>query len=152
MICNIVLVSDVPQSDSHIYMYVYFQILFHYRLLQGIEYSSLCYTTNLCCLSTLYIVVCICSSHIPNLSLPLSIGYISVGIFKALDEWFSSSLARGIWQCIETMQETRVGSPGQEDPWRGAWQPTPVFFPGEFHGQRSLMGCNPWGLRRVRHD
>ena len=25
-------------------------------------------------------------------------------------------------------------------PWRKAWQPTPVFLPGEFHGQRSLAG------------
>ena len=24
-------------------------------------------------------------------------------------------------------------------PWRRKWQPTPVFFPGEFHGQRSLV-------------
>ena len=30
-------------------------------------------------------------------------------------------------------------------PWRRAWQPTPVFVPGEFHGQRSLAGCSPWG-------
>ena len=29
-------------------------------------------------------------------------------------------------------------------PWRRAWQPTPVFLPGEFHGQRSLAGNNPW--------
>ena len=29
--------------------------------------------------------------------------------------------------------------------WR-AWQPTPVFLPGESHGQRSLIGCSPWGL------
>ena len=28
--------------------------------------------------------------------------------------------------------------------WRRQWQPTPVFFPGEFHGQRSLVGCCPW--------
>ena len=26
-------------------------------------------------------------------------------------------------------------------PWRRAWQHTPVFLPGEFHGQRSLAGC-----------
>ena len=32
-------------------------------------------------------------------------------------------------------------------PWRGEWQPTPVFLPGEFRGQRNLMG-----LQRVRHD
>ena len=25
------------------------------------------------------------------------------------------------------------------------WQPTPVFLPGEYHGQRSLVGCSPWG-------
>ena len=29
-------------------------------------------------------------------------------------------------------------------PWRMEWQPTPVFLPGEFHGQRSLAGCSPW--------
>ena len=28
-------------------------------------------------------------------------------------------------------------------PWRRAWQPTPVFLPGEFHGQRSLVGYSP---------
>ena len=28
-------------------------------------------------------------------------------------------------------------------PWRRAWQPTPVFLPGESHGQRSLVGCDP---------
>ena len=36
-------------------------------------------------------------------------------------------------------------------PWRGAWQPTPVFLPGGFHGQRSLTGYSPQG-RTVRHD
>ena len=25
----------------------------------------------------------------------------------------------------------------------GKWQPTPVFLPGESHGQRSLAGYNP---------
>ena len=34
---------------------------------------------------------------------------------------------------------------GWEDPWRRGWPPTPVFFPGEFHGQRSLEGYSPWG-------
>ena len=32
-------------------------------------------------------------------------------------------------------------------PWRRAWQPTPVFWPGESHGQRSLEGCSPQGRR-----
>ena len=29
--------------------------------------------------------------------------------------------------------------------WRREWQPTPVFLPGEFHGQRRLEGYSPWG-------
>ena len=29
--------------------------------------------------------------------------------------------------------------------WRRAWQPAPVFLPGESHGQRSLVGYTPWG-------
>ena len=34
-------------------------------------------------------------------------------------------------------------------PWRRAWQPTPVFLPGESHGQRSLGGCSPWGRKKL---
>ena len=30
-------------------------------------------------------------------------------------------------------------------PWRRLWQPTPVFLPGESHGQRSLAGYSSWG-------
>ena len=30
-------------------------------------------------------------------------------------------------------------------PWRRAWQATPVFFPGESHGQKNLAGYSPWG-------
>ena len=30
-------------------------------------------------------------------------------------------------------------------PWRRQWHPTPVLLPGESHGQRSLVGCSPWG-------
>ena len=29
-------------------------------------------------------------------------------------------------------------------PWRRDWQTSPVFLPGEFHGQTSLVGYNPW--------
>ena len=32
-------------------------------------------------------------------------------------------------------------------PWRSAWQPTPVFLPGESYGQRSLAGYSPWGRK-----
>ena len=36
-------------------------------------------------------------------------------------------------------------------PWRSEWQPTPVVLPGEFRGQRSLVGYSPEGCKRVRH-
>ena len=29
--------------------------------------------------------------------------------------------------------------------WRRQWHPTPVLLPGKSHGQRSLVGCSPWG-------
>ena len=32
-------------------------------------------------------------------------------------------------------------------PWRRTWQPTPVFLPGEFHGQRRLVGYSPWSCK-----
>ena len=34
-------------------------------------------------------------------------------------------------------------------PWRRKWQPTPVFLPEEFQGQRSLAGYSPWGRREL---
>ena len=37
-------------------------------------------------------------------------------------------------------------------PWRRAWQPTPVFLTGEYHGQRSLPGYSPWGRKTIRHN
>ena len=33
--------------------------------------------------------------------------------------------------------------------WRREWLPTPVFLPEEFHGQRTLAGCSPWGLKEL---
>ena len=33
--------------------------------------------------------------------------------------------------------------------WRRGWQSTPVFLPGESHGQRSLAGYSPWGHKEL---
>ena len=56
MIYNVVLVSGVQQSDSvvSIYLYILYQVLFHYRLLQDSDYYSLCYTVGPCYLSHFY--------------------------------------------------------------------------------------------------
>ena len=34
-------------------------------------------------------------------------------------------------------------------PWRRAWLLTPVFLPGEFYGQRNLVGYSPWGPKEL---
>ena len=44
---------------------------------------------------------------------------------------------------LPAMRETQVLSL-RKIPWRREWPPTPIFLPGEFHGQRSLAGNNPW--------
>ena len=59
-----VLVSSAQQSDSamHMYIYILFQILFYYGLLQDVDYSSLCRSAGTCCLSifiysTVYLLI-----------------------------------------------------------------------------------------------
>ena len=34
-------------------------------------------------------------------------------------------------------------------PGRRQWNLTPVLLPGKFHGQRSLVGCSPWGRKEL---
>ena len=48
---------------------------------------------------------------------------------------------------LPAMQETWFQSLVGKIPWRRKWQPTPIFMPGESHGQRSLMGYSPWGRK-----
>ena len=35
----------------------------------------------------------------------------------------------------------------RKSPWRRKWQPTPVFLPGKYHGQRSMAGYSPQGRK-----
>ena len=58
----------------------------------------------------------------------------------------------------EVAQRLRIHLPMQrcgfnpwirKTPWRRKWQPTPVFLPGKSHGQRSLVGCSPWGCKEL---
>ena len=50
---------------------------------------------------------------------------------------------------MPAVRETWVRSLDLEDPLRRKWQPIPVFLPGEFHGQRSLMRYNPWDHKEL---
>ena len=64
-----------------------------------------------------------------------------------------ASLVAHMVKNLPAIQGTWVQSLGEEDPLEGrAWQPTPVFLPGKFHGQRSLGGLQSLALQRVGQD
>ena len=50
---------------------------------------------------------------------------------------------------LPAMQETWFLSLGWEDPLEKGMAPTPVFLPGEFHQQRSLVGYSSWGREEM---
>ena len=60
------------------------------------------------------------------------------------DTYMGASLAAQMVKNLPTMWETWVQPLGQEDPLEKGMA-TPVFLPGEFHGQRRLARCSLWG-------
>ena len=46
---------------------------------------------------------------------------------------------------LPAMLGTRFDPCVGEIPWKMKWKSTQVFLPGEFHGERSLVGYNPCG-------
>ena len=62
-----------------------------------------------------------------------------------------ASLVAQMVKNLPAMQEMQVRSLGQEDPLEKGMATTPVFLPGKFQGQMSLVGYSP-GDRRVRRD
>ena len=47
-------------------------------------------------------------------------------------------------QCKEIEENNKMEN-SRDLFWRRQWHPTPVLLPGKSHGQRSLVGCSPWG-------
>ena len=122
--------SKLVQLYIHIY---YFSDALHYRSLQATECSSLWYTAGPCLIFISYCVSVnpkslICTS-------PLSLRFAGDTSSKEL-----SCLCRGSkrWELDPWVKKI---------PWRRARQPTPVFLPGESHGQRSLLGYSPRGRK-----
>ena len=56
-----------------------------------------------------------------------------------------ASLIAQLVKNLPAVQETRVQSLRQEDALEKGMAITPVFLPGESHGQGSLAGYSPWG-------
>ena len=54
-------------------------------------------------------------------------------------------LACQCWRCQRCRFDSWVGN----ILWRTAWQPTPVFLPGEFYGQKSLVSYGSQGCKKL---
>ena len=50
---------------------------------------------------------------------------------------------------LPAVPETQVQSLGHEDPLEKGMATLSSILPGEFHGQRSLEGYSPWGLKEL---
>ena len=57
----------------------------------------------------------------------------------------------GIFQGVLQNQHLTGAGQCREIPWKRAWEPTPIFLPGESHGQEP-GGLQSMGLQRVGHD
>ena len=55
------------------------------------------------------------------------------------------------WSCKESdMTEQLNKTTNKEFKLRSKkWQPSPVYLPGKFQGQRSLAGYSPWGCKEL---
>ena len=84
-------------------------------------------------------------------------------ILKAGCYWLNCVTPEFIWLpwCLsgtESTWQSRRHRRCRFDPWVGKipwemkWQTTPVFLPGKFHGQRSLVDHSTWSCKRVRHN
>ena len=60
--------------------------------------------------------------------------------------WLYSEFGKNF---CRTMMNLTAVKPSLNVTWRRKWQPTLVFLPGEFHGQRSLAGYIPWGHKEL---
>ena len=87
-------------------------------------------------------------------------GSSDLGILQArIPGWVDISFSRGFsrprdetW--VSCIQASLVAHRTGFDPWgwsigRRKWLPTPVFLPGEFHGQRSLVGYSALGRKEL---
>ena len=82
-----------------------------------------------------------CSTRDPS-AVPLSGRSPAEGVGYPLQYSWASLGAQTV-KNPPAVWETWVQSSGWEDALEEGMQPTPVFLPGESHGQRSLAGCSP---------
>ena len=70
---------------------------------------------------------------------PNSLIFNLISFVKTLSPNRAYQVAQMVKICVQCRRPGFYPWVGK-NPWRRAWQPTPVFFPGKSHGQRSLVG------------
>ena len=72
-------------------------------------------------------------------------GLKSMGLQRVGHDWATKHTAHtmALKQETDGLQVGHLQSSSLLLPWRRKWQPTPVLLPGEFQGQRTLVGYSP---------
>ena len=75
--------------------------------------------------------------------------YLTIGKTIASTTW-ASLVAQMVKNplAMQELQESSFDPWVRKIPWRRTWQSTPVFLPGESHGQRSLAGYSSWDCKK----
>ena len=103
-----------------------------------------------------------------NKALPMYFDYIDCFLIDCWEFLIYSECKTLIWHVICKYQVIPGGASGKESAcqcrrhrrhgfhpwvrkilWSRKWKLIPVFLPGKFHGQRSLLGYSPWGCKEL---
>ena len=76
---------------------------------------------------------------------PLNPCQITCSEFQISNRKWAFQVAQWLKNLPANAEDARDHSWDGKIPWRRKWQRTPIFLPGKFHGQRSLVGYSPWG-------
>ena len=129
--------KNASNHDSYMWLYVcvyYFVLAWQVPSLEWAQLSGRCTQVKPAQRST---IECPCAWG----------GQLAEEKFPA--EAFVTGLGFLVAQMVKRLPavgETLIRSLGQEDSLE-KWQPTPVFLPGKYQGQRSLAGYSPWGCK-----
>ena len=118
---------------------------------------------HLWCLIILFFPIHLCGEEFMHLFILLYnflLKYSSFTVCKCTSKWFSctyiykgfpgGTLAKKKPTC-QCRRYQRLGFVPwvRKIPWCRKWQPSPVFLPGKFHGQKILAGYSPWGRKEL---
>ena len=77
------------------------------------------------------------------------IPYICIALVVLLSGFSRGSVVKDLPAMQEQCRRHGFNPWVRKIPWRRAWQPTPVFLPGESCGQWNLVSYSPWGHKEL---